>query len=361
LFFNLLVGLAYDLEGLAAVARQLGKENYMSIIEVKNLHKDFMVAKRETGVLGSVRSLFKRQFIKKEAVKDISFSIKKGEMVGYIGPNGAGKSTTIKMLTGILVPSSGSITVNGIVPYEERQKNAQNIGVVFGQRTQLWWDLPTVESFELLKAIYQVSNERYKQNMDIFQEILGLDEFLNTPVRQLSLGQRMRADIAASLLHDPQILFLDEPTIGLDVVAKEKMRTFIQEINRERQVTVILTTHDMEDIEKLCNRMILIDHGQKVYDGEIASVKERFGKVRTLVVDVENGDAQFNIAGAEVFKQESNRIWLRFNRDEISASELIVRITQNHNIKDLTVEEPAIESIISRIYQEGFEQEVVTV
>lgn len=325
----------------------------MPIIEVDNLQKEFKVAKRQTGMLGAIKSIVKREYITKEAVKGVSFSIDKGEMIGYIGPNGAGKSTTIKMLTGILVPSGGKLMVNGIVPYEKRQENAKNIGVVFGQRTQLWWDLPTIESFELLKAIYQVSDQRYKKNMDIFQEILGLDEFLNTPVRQLSLGQRMRADIAASLLHDPEILFLDEPTIGLDVVAKEKMRTFIEEINRERQVTVILTTHDMEDIEKLCKRMILIDHGQKVYDGEIAAVKNRFGKMRTLVVDIEQNGHEFSIAGGELIKQEGNRKWIRFNRDEISASQLISQISANYNITDLTVEEPAIESIISRIYQEG--------
>jgi ABC-2 type transport system ATP-binding protein len=318
--------------------------------------KDFMIAKRETGFLGAVKSLVKREHIKKEAVKDISFSIGEGEMVGYIGPNGAGKSTTIKMLTGILVPSSGSVTVNGIIPYENRQENAKNIGVVFGQRTQLWWDLPTIESFELLKEIYQVSAKRYKENMDTFTEILGLDEFLNTPVRQLSLGQRMRADIAASLLHDPPILFLDEPTIGLDVIAKEKMRTFIKEINNERKITVILTTHDMEDIEKLCERMILIDHGQKVYDGEIAVVKERFGKTRTLIVDLEESSYSLQLKGGEVFKEEASRFWIRFNRDEVSASELIAQITETHNIKDLTVEEPAIESIISRIYQEGYQE-----
>jgi ABC-2 type transport system ATP-binding protein len=303
-----------------------------------------------------VKSLVKREHIKKEAVKDISFSIGEGEMVGYIGPNGAGKSTTIKMLTGILVPSSGSVMVNGIIPYENRQENAKNIGVVFGQRTQLWWDLPTIESFELLKEIYQVSAKRYKENMDTFTEILGLDEFLNTPVRQLSLGQRMRADIAASLLHDPPILFLDEPTIGLDVIAKEKMRTFIKEINNERKITVILTTHDMEDIEKLCERMILIDHGQKVYDGEIAVVKERFGKTRTLIVDLEESSHSLQLKGGEVFKEEASRFWIRFNRDEVSASELIAQITETHNIKDLTVEEPAIESIISRIYQEGYQE-----
>ncbi|MGG0719013.1 ATP-binding cassette domain-containing protein [Robertmurraya massiliosenegalensis] len=328
----------------------------MSIIEVNNLQKEFMIAKRETGLIGAMKSLIKREFIKKEAVKDISFSIEKGEMVGYIGPNGAGKSTTIKMLTGILVPSAGQVMVNGMVPYENRQENAKNIGVVFGQRTQLWWDLPTIESFELLKAIYRVSDQRYKENMNTFQEILGLDEFLNTPVRQLSLGQRMRADIAASLLHDPPILFLDEPTIGLDIVAKEKMRTFIQEINKEKQVTVILTTHDMEDIEKLCKRMVLIDHGQKVYDGEILAVKERFGKMRTLVVDLEDADQSLIVSGGELCKQEGNRYWLRFNRNEVSASDLITQISQTHNIKDLTVEEPDIESIISRIYQEGFHE-----
>ena len=328
----------------------------MPIIEVENLMKDFMIAKRETGFLGAVKSLVKREHIKKEAVKDISFSIGEGEMVGYIGPNGAGKSTTIKMLTGILVPSSGSVKVNGIIPYENRQENAKNIGVVFGQRTQLWWDLPTIESFELLKEIYQVSDKRYKENMDTFTEILGLDEFLNTPVRQLSLGQRMRADIAASLLHDPPILFLDEPTIGLDVVAKEKMRTFIKEINNERKITVILTTHDMEDIEKLCERMILIDHGQKVYDGEIEVVKERFGKTRTLIVDLEESSHSLQLKGGEVFKEEASRFWIRFNRDEVSASEIIAQITETHNIKDLTVEEPAIESIISRIYQEGYQE-----
>ncbi|WP_010282977.1 ABC transporter ATP-binding protein [Bacillus timonensis] len=331
----------------------------MAIIEVKNLRKEFKIAKRETGLVGALKSVVNRQFVTKEAVKDISFSIEKGEMVGYIGPNGAGKSTTIKMLTGILVPSSGSIRVNGIIPYENRKENAKSIGVVFGQRTQLWWDLPTIESFELLKEIYRVSDARYKENMETFTDILGLGEFLNTPVRQLSLGQRMRADIAASLLHDPDILFLDEPTIGLDVVAKEKMREFIQEINKLRNVTVILTTHDMEDIEKLCKRMVLIDHGQKVYDGDIAAVKSRYGKMRTLIVDVEENGIDLHVSNGELCKEEGNRKWIRFNRDDFSASDVISQITKTHNITDLTVEEPEIESIISRIYQEGFTKEEV--
>nr|WP_309099929.1 ABC transporter ATP-binding protein [Fredinandcohnia onubensis] len=333
----------------------------MAIIEVEHLNKEFKIAKRETGFVGALKSVINRQFVTKEAVKDISFSIEKGEMVGYIGPNGAGKSTTIKMLTGILVPSNGSIIVNGIVPYENRKENAKNIGVVFGQRTQLWWDLPTIESFELLKEIYRVPDARYKENMNTFSDILGLGEFLNTPVRQLSLGQRMRADIAASLLHDPEILFLDEPTIGLDVVAKEKMREFIQEINKLRDVTVILTTHDMEDIEKLCKRMILIDHGQKVYDGDIAAVKSRFGKMRTLIVDVEENGVDLHVSNGELMKEEGNRKWIRFNRDDFSASDVISQITQTHNITDLTVEEPEIESIISRIYQDGFTKEEVPV
>jgi ABC-2 type transport system ATP-binding protein len=326
-----------------------------AIIEVKGLRKEFQIAKRKEGAFGAVRSLFSREFTTKVAVNNVSFAIEPGELVGYIGPNGAGKSTTIKMLTGILVPSGGEVRVRGLVPYEKRVENARQIGVVFGQRTQLWWDLPTIESFELLQHIYKVPAATYQRNMDRFKGLLGLEEFLQTPVRQLSLGQRMRADLAAALLHDPQILYLDEPTIGLDVVAKEKIREFIKEINRERGVTVILTTHDMQDIEKICERMILIDKGTVIYDGPVAQIKERFGKARTLVVDLEpNGfGTELAVAGAEQVKQEGNRFWLRFNRDEVSASQLIARVSEHYAIRDLTVEEPEIEGIISRIYQEG--------
>lgn len=302
---------------------------------------------------GAVRSLFHREYMIKKAVEDVSFSIEEGEMVGYIGPNGAGKSTTIKMLTGILVPTSGEVWVNGILPYKERQKNAKQIGVVFGQRTQLWWDLPTIDSFELLKQVYNIPEQRYRQNMETFSEILGLHEFYQTPVRQLSLGQRMRADIAASLLHDPKILFLDEPTIGLDVVAKERMRTFIQEMNRERSVTVILTTHDMADIEKLCQRMILIDKGRLMYDGPLTQIKELYGTSRILIVDVEKGTEPFVVEGAQVIREEGKRKWLQFNRDQISASRLIRRISEQYEIADLTLEEPDIDTIVRRIYEEG--------
>ena len=329
----------------------------MSIIEVSHLSKEFQIAKRQEGMKGALRSLFHREYLTKLAVRDISFAVNAGEIVGYIGPNGAGKSTTIKMLTGILVPTAGEIRVNNIVPFKERQKNARQIGVVFGQRSQLWWDLPTIESFELLRQVFQISPDRYRQNMARFAEILGLEEFLQTPVRQLSLGQRMRADIAASLLHDPAILFLDEPTIGLDVVAKERMRNFIREINRERGVTVILTTHDMSDIEKLCQRMILIDRGQVMYDGELAKIKERFGKERILIIDLEESPGQLSVQGAEIIKQEGNRCWLQFNRDIMSASQLISQISETWEIKDLSIQDPEIEVMIRNIYESGLKDD----
>lgn len=325
----------------------------MSLIEVNHLYKEFQVAKRQAGLWGALRSLLRREYLTKTAVRDVSFAVNQGEMVGYVGPNGAGKSTTIKMLTGILVPTSGEIRVNNLIPYKERQKNARQIGVVFGQRTQLWWDLPTIESFELLKQVFQIPDHRYKQNMATFADILGLDEFLNTPVRQLSLGQRMRADIAASLLHDPLILFLDEPTIGLDVLAKERMRQFITEINRERGVTVILTTHDMSDIEKLCRRMILIDNGQVMYDGELVLIKDLFGKERVLIVDLEGETDSFSVAGAQLVKEEGNRKWLRFNRELTTASQLINRISEKYEIKDLTIKDTEIEEMIRHIYEKG--------
>lgn len=325
----------------------------MSLIEVNHLYKEFQVAKRQAGLWGALRSLLRREYLTKTAVRDVSFAVNQGEMVGYVGPNGAGKSTTIKMLTGILVPTSGEIRVNNLIPYKERQKNARQIGVVFGQRTQLWWDLPTIESFELLKQVFQIPDHRYKQNMATFADILGLDEFLNTPVRQLSLGQRMRADIAASLLHDPLILFLDEPTIGLDVLAKERMRRFITEINRERGVTVILTTHDMSDIEKLCRRMILIDNGQVMYDGELVLIKDLFGKERVLIVDLEGETDSFSVAGAQLVKEEGNRKWLRFNRELTTASQLINRISEKYEIKDLTIKDTEIEEMIRHIYEKG--------
>lgn len=326
----------------------------MSLIEVKDLSKEYFIAKRQEGMWGAVRSLFHREYLTKIAVEGVTFSIDAGEVVGYIGPNGAGKSTTIKMLTGILVPTSGEVRVGGLIPFQERQKNARQIGVVFGQRSQLWWDLPTIESFELLKQVYFVPDAQYRKNMDIFTEILGLDEFYQTPVRQLSLGQRMRADIAASLLHNPSILFLDEPTIGLDVVAKERMRTFIQEMNRDRGITVILTTHDMSDIEKLCKRMILIDQGRVMYDGSLSKVKDHFGKTRILIVDLEKDFPKLHVEGAELIREEGLRKWFRFNKEEYTAAQIINRVSEQAEIVDLSLEEPEIDAIIRQMYEEGF-------
>ena len=261
----------------------------MALIEVEHARKVFTKYGRRGGRWGTLRTLLAREKHTVVAVDDVSFRVNEGEMVGYIGPNGAGKSTTMKMLTGILVPSSGRVVVDGRVPYRQRVEHVRHIGVVFGQRTQLWWDLPTRESFELLRHIYRVPEARCRDNLAYFTELLELGPFLETPVRQLSLGQRMRADLAAALLHEPRILFLDEPTIGLDVVAKERIRQFLTDINRERGVTVILTTHDLDDIERLCPRVVLIDHGRVIYDGALEALRTRFGRQRTLVVDFSSG------------------------------------------------------------------------
>ncbi len=325
----------------------------MSLIEVDDLRKTFQVAVRKGGPFGAMRTLLAREYRGVRAVDGVSFHVESGEMVGYIGPNGAGKSTTIKMLTGILVPSAGQITVDGRVPHQQRIEHVRRIGVVFGQRSQLWWDLPTIESFELLRHIYRIPQPRWRANMDMFTELLELGPFLETPVRQLSLGQRMRADLAASLLHDPAILFLDEPTIGLDVVAKERIRQFLAQFNRERGVTVILTTHDLEDIARLCQRVVLIDHGHVIYDGALEALRTRFGRCRTLVVDLDEDAGAVRVDHAEVVRHEGPRVWLRFDRDATTAAALIADVAARYRIRDLTVEEPEIEAIVRGIYESG--------
>ena len=322
------------------------------IISVQNLSKHFKVNKHHRGSFGTLRNLFTREFELVKAVDDLSFEIHPGELVGYIGPNGAGKSTTIKMLTGLLVPSSGDILVNGLTPWKERQNYVSRVGAVFGQRTTLWWDLPVIESLDLLQYIYKVPPEQFDRNLKEFRQILDLDVFLNTPVRSLSLGQRMRADICAALLHNPDILFLDEPTIGLDVVAKERIRQFIQHINRERGTTVILTTHDLSDVEKLCERVMIIDHGKLLYDGSLNHLKDRFGGHRQLVVDFAETRDGMEIEGATITEQEGSRITYQFPRTSITASELIGRISARYRIRDLEVREPEIEATIRRIYEE---------
>lgn len=325
----------------------------MPLIEVCNLVKDYKLNVRKKGLLGSIQSLLVPEYKLKRAVDNISFSIEKGEMVGFIGPNGAGKSTTVKMLTGILVPTSGSISIGGLSPHKDRRRNAMRLGVVFGQRTQLWWDLPVIDTFELLKYIYKIPEKIYKHNINLFNDLLGINEFISQPVRQLSLGQRMRADIAAALLHDPEIIFFDEPTIGLDVIAKEKVREFIKFINKEKGTTMLFTTHDMQDIEKTCQRMIIIDEGTTIYDGTVEHIKESFGTSRTLVVDFSENISELDISGVEIVDQKDRKVWLKFQKDEIQISNLVFELTQKYGIVDFTVQEPEIEAIIREIYQGG--------
>ena len=284
------------------------------------------------------------------AVDGISFAIERGTIVGYLGPNGAGKSTTVKMLTGILVPSGGRVRVTGLDPPRQRIELARRIGVVFGQRSQLWWDLPLADSFDLLRHIYRVPADRHRATLARFTELLGLDAFLATPVRQLSLGQRMRGELTAALLHDPDVVFLDEPTIGLDVVAKAAVREFLAEVNRERGVTVLLTTHDLADIERLCSRLLIVDHGRLIWDGGLDELKQRYGQERTLVVDLEEPAAPLEIPGARVVKVDGPRQWLAFRRDETSASELTAAVAARARLVDLAIEETEIEEIVRRIY-----------
>lgn len=328
-----------------------------SFIEVKNVSKSFKVSKRPKGIPGNIANLFVPKYEEKKAVKDISFSIEQGEMVGFVGPNGAGKSTTIKMLSGILYPDSGEISVNGYTPYKQRKDYVGSIGVVFGQKSQLQWDLPVIDSFELLKAIYRIPQPMYKKNLDRFVEMLDMSEFIDRPVRQLSLGQRMRADIVAALLHSPKIVFFDEPTIGVDVVGKEKIRSFIKELNAEDKATMIFTTHDMQDIEKTCNRLIIIDKGSKVYDGSIQGIKEQYGTTRKLQVEFnENYDillpanSMNNIQIKNVADSEGRKRQFIFDNTDVQIDELMNHLLQNYSIKDINISEPEIEEIIGKIY-----------
>lgn len=322
------------------------------IITTEDLHKHFKVAYHYRGTLGSIRNLFSRRYHLVRAVDGISFDIGKGELVGYLGPNGAGKSTTLKMLTGLLVPTSGKINVHGFLPWRDRQSYVAHIGAVFGQRTTLWWDLPVIESLDMLQHIYKIPPGRFRRNLEEFRKLLDLDPFLNTPVRSLSLGQRMRADICAALLHEPALLFLDEPTIGLDVVAKERIRQFILHINRQRGVTILLTTHDLSDVEKLCERVMIIDKGRLLFDGALSRLRQRFGGKRRLVVDFAELYEDVSIGGAQVESRDGSRATYVFERGEASASELIGRISALYHIRDLEVREPDIEDTVRRIYEE---------
>lgn len=321
-----------------------------ALIEVRDVTKQFNVRRRA----GRIRRTRDRVV----AVNELSLDVGRGDVIGYIGPNGAGKSTTIKMLTGILAPTSGAIRVAGLDPQRDRMRLTRRMGVVFGQRTQLWWDLPLIDSFDLLRDLYRIEHSRYRTNVDQFVDLLGLAPFLHTPVRQLSLGQRMRGELTAALLHSPEILYLDEPTIGLDIVSKARVRDFLIEVNREFGVTVLLTTHDLADVERLCRRLVVIDHGSIVFDGTIEELKVRYGTHRTLVVDVDQEVPPFELAGAVVTKIEGPRQWLRFRRDTVSPADLVAQISRTARLVDLTVEEPDIESVVSRIYADETTRDV---
>ena len=322
----------------------------MPQIIVEGLVKTFRIAERTPGLWGAVRGLARRTYRTVHALDGVSFSIERGELVGYIGPNGAGKSTTVKALSGILVPDSGRCEVAGRVPWTQRIAHVAEIGVVFGQRTQLWWDLPVVESFELLRDIYRVPQARYVRSRDTMIGLLDLGSLLDVPVRQLSLGQRMRCDLAAALLHAPAILFLDEPTIGLDAVSKLAVRDFIKRLNRDAGVTVILTTHDMDDIEALCTRVVVIANGKILSDGPLAELRARVTRERWLTVDLVDPAAALDEPGATVIRRDGARACLAFDPQVVAPAELIRRVTSRHAIRDLFVENPPIEAIVARLY-----------
>lgn len=322
----------------------------MSFIEVRDISKTFKISKRRGGALGMLANLFAPKFEKKKAVKNVSFNIEQGETVGFIGPNGAGKSTTIKMLSGILHPDSGTISVGGYIPYKQRKSYVGRIGVVFGQKSQLQWDLPVIDSFELLKAIYSVPDDVYRENLSRFTEMLDMGGFINQPVRQLSLGQRMRADIVAALIHSPEIVFFDEPTIGVDVMGKETIRSFIRELNSQDNVTMIFTTHDMQDIEKTCNRLIIIDEGAKVYDGTLAGIREQYGTSRQLDVEFCGREDVAGIDNVQIVELENNKKRFIFENRDVHINELMNHLLSNYNVRDINISEPEIESIIRKIY-----------
>lgn len=334
------------------------------MIKVSHISKDFVSPKKYPGLKGAMKGLFSSEKVVKKAVEDISFSIEKGEIVGYIGSNGAGKSTTIKMMTGILNPTKGECFVNGINPSRNRRANAKNIGVVFGQRTQLWWDLPLSESFTVLKEIYDVSDEDYQKRMEFLNQVLELQNFFDKPVRTLSLGQRMRADLGAALLHNPKVLYLDEPTIGLDLIVKDNIRKAIKEINEKYQTTVILTTHDIEDIEELCSRIIIIDEGKKIYDGSLQKLKDTYGKKRKVVMEVKQPEKVkkeylselLNITQND-FEMEldnkNNVLSIVFDKSMLQVPQILSAVMNMSEVSDIQIQETELAEIVKEIYKHG--------
>ncbi|SEQ14130.1 ABC-2 type transport system ATP-binding protein [Devosia sp. YR412] len=322
-----------------------------ALIEARGISKRFRQHKRFPGLLGAFKSLVTTEYTEVTAVSDISFDITAGEAVGYLGPNGAGKSTMIKMMTGILLPSAGTLSVLGRTPHAERMANARQIGVVFGQRSQLWWDLPLLDSFTLHQRIYEIPAARYQDNLKRFSALLDLTPFLDRAVRQLSLGQRMRAEIVMSLLHDPKILFLDEPTIGLDVVAKDAVRKFLAEINRERGVTIILTTHDLQDIETICPRLIMVDQARLIFDGELTRLRSALGSARRLTLEFASDPGPVPLSSATLTSDEGLRKHYLLERDDVSLVQVLGEVGSDRDLKDVALHEPDIEEVIRTFYQ----------
>ncbi len=320
------------------------------MIEVKHIRKLFRTPVAREGRFAGIRTMFARDYREKEAVKDISFTVQRGEFVGYIGPNGAGKSTTIKMLTGILHPTSGEVRIDGVSPHAHRRQVVGKLGVVFGQRSQLWWDLPVKDSYDILAEMYSVEPRDKRERLGQLSELLGLAEFWQTPVRKLSLGQRMRADLAASMLHDPELLFLDEPTIGLDVAAKRSIRAFLKTLNRDFGKTVLLTTHDMDDIEQLCERVMVINHGQLAYDGSIERLRERIGLPTVIRVTYRGEFTVGDIPAVRITEVNGSSITVEGNRQEVKAMDILRELGRFGDIDDIVMEEPAFEDVIHRIY-----------
>jgi len=330
----------------------------MRVIEVKELSKVFKIPKKEPGFGGAVRGLFNPQFEDKTAVDRISFQVDTGEIVGYIGVNGAGKSTTIKMLTGVLMPSGGSIKVLGRDPHSQRVDNARDIGVVFGQRTQLWWDLALIESLNLIAKIYSVHPVKYRLMLNQFTETLELDELLNVPVRNMSLGQKMRSELAAALIHEPKVVYLDEPTIGLDLIVKERIRDFIKAQCIAKGMTVILTTHDLGDIEELCKRVIIIDDGRIIYDGPIDTIKKRFGKFREITFETLEQSKSLNLPnGAEILSTDDRKVQIRFDRTLSTASKIASTVMNQIEVTDFSLSEPDLGDIVKQIYNGALDKE----
>lgn len=314
--------------------------------------KEFRLSQPYPGRFGAFKSFVSPKYKIKRVIDDISLNIDEGEVVGYIGSNGAGKSTTIKILTGILVPTSGTVEVAGLVPWQQRKSNALNIGVVFGQRSHLWWDLPLIESFKLIARMYSIPQAKFRHNLDYFIDLLNIDDFIDTPVRLLSLGQRMRGDLVAAMLYEPRILYLDEPTVGLDIFAKERIRSFIKEINHSMNTTIILTTHDLTDIEKLCQRIIVLDRGRIIHDGSVSELKRRFARNRVLVAQFEHENVNIEVPNATAIRSEGAKVWFEYDPNLVTAASLIADISCRYSVIDLSLTEPELETVIRKIYEE---------